>query len=140
MQQFQINPVFDWCLSLMVKPCCGWKDIAAGYEQEHPPLTRRFKITNYDGAVFIGKRLFAGTAANHHNSNMIYMLTELFWQITPYLPELFLQITPVLRLTPLKCPQVLTGHVSGCWHFALGAGVPYNRRNTKQLNTTSKGL
>ena len=27
--------------------------------------------------------------------------------------------------------NVLAGHASGCWHSDLGAGVPYNRKNTK---------
>ena len=30
--------------------------------------------------------------------------------------------------TSLNCPLVLAGHASGCWLYALGVGMPYNRR------------
>ena len=42
--------------------------------------------------------------------------------------------------TPLKCPQVLAGHASGCWLSALGAGVPYNRENMKVYFVVAEGL
>ena len=59
-----------------------------------------------------------------------YEHTILYW--SGYLPipfstnQLILSNVSIwkVKITPLKCPYVLAGHASGCWHFALGAGVP----------------
>ena len=73
-----------------------------------------------------GKRLLSGRVPDNN-----FLLSGRVPDNNFLLSEMVPDNNFLLSENPLKCPQVLAEHASGCWLSALGAGVPYNREENE---------
>ena len=70
---------------------------------------------NVDSNVPVNNFLLTGTVLVNNSLLTATLFYSLFSEIT----------------LSWMCLKVLAGHASGCWHSALGSGIPYNRNKMK---------